>query len=520
MPNNISSVQCKLIGISCLEGRERQRVMQEWEERFHAHDTFWVDAKPGHTSMSLAQTITETARDRDIEIQAGQPALIAVFLDLTCAPDEALLNEIIRVPKVLAKALGCVVPLTLEFGYLAMLAYGDSDELKANVQKIVDINCQDTSRRKQLCLVGVSPAWRTDEDISWKSVMVCLDLLRRSNNPAAMVPVHGANPCSNVGFLRYGEYDQEKLENLTAERDRIERALSDDGNLAFLGEVNEALRRIERDVEANHPVDGNCHPIHPKMYPDGFIEKMAAKRGADPFATGRNQTLSALSTTAKHLKQTIMDTYRDQIADAARYLKLYMEKADIGIELESNRKHMEDILTPEPIGMAEPMIPGLAYKESGYAAEIDTYLKDVRRHAGAKCRHDFAKALLEAYRQIPDSEYTQRKTELHRSLDALQHKIDRLMTKKQLIGKITAGDALPKSAFNITTAAGCNAYWALCRDEEIGAELDAAIAGAMASAYYIDATYGGLKMLDNAPLKALQLLQFTCTEDCLRDLIG
>lgn len=520
MPTNISSVQCKLIGISCLDGEERRRVMQEWDERFYEHDTLWVDAKAGQTSLSLVQTITEMASERDIEILGGQSVMMTVFLDLTRAPDEALLKEIVGVPKELAHVLGCVVPLTLEFGYLAKLAFGDRPALKANVQKVVDVNCQDTARRKQLCLVGISPAWKKDEDVSWKSVMVCLDLLRRSGAPAAMVPVDGYDACHNIGFLRYGEYDEERLKALQTEKDRIERALSDDGNLAFLSELNEALRKIERDVEARYVVDGSCHPIHPKMYPDGFLEKMAAKRGSDPFASAKNHTLHALSVTAKRMKQTILDSYQDQIENAAGYLAQYMKKADIGIELESNRKHMEDILTPQPIGMAEPMIPSLAYKETGYASEIDTYLKDVRRHAGAKCRFDFAKALLEAYRQIPDSEYAQRKDALRQEKTAVENKIARLMTKEQLIGKITAGDALPKTAFNITLATGCGAYWALTRDENIGLELDRATAGLMTSAYYIDANYGGLKQRDNAPLKALQLLQFTCSEAILENLIG
>lgn len=520
MPTNISNVQCKLIGISCLEGGERQRVMQEWEERFHAHDTLWIDAKAGQTSLSLARAITETARDRDIEIQAGQSVLIAVFLDLIQAPEEALLKEIVGVPKELAHVLGCIVPLTLEFGYMGMPAFGDRETLKTHVQTVVDINCLDTSRVKQLYMVGISPAWKKDEDISWKSVMVCLDILRRNSNPAAMVPVDGHNACGNIGFLRYGEYDEEKLNSLTTRKAQIARALSDDGNLAFLSELTEALQKIERDVEAKYIVDGSCQPIHPKMYPEGFFEKAAARRGNEPFASARNNTLNALSATAKHMKQSICDSYKEQIADAAAYLARFIKKANMGIELESNRKLMEDILIPEPIGMAEPLAPSLQYGDTNYASVIDDYLKKVRKYTGAKCRNDFAKALLEAYRQIPDSEYERRKAALLQEQSVVQHKITGLMTKQQLIGKITAGDALPKTAFNISLAVGCGVYWALCRDEKIGAELDAAIAGAMASGYYIDATYGGLKMLDNAPLKALQLLQFTCTADCLRDLIG
>lgn len=520
MPNNISVVQCKLIGISCLEGKERQRVMQEWDERFQEHEAFWVDAKAGQNTMSLAQTIAGMIRSQGITALSGQSIVMAVFLDLTREPDEALLGEILKVPKVLSKALGCMVPLTLEFGFLAELAFGDAEALKANVRKVVDMNCQNTSQRKQLCLVGISPLWQKDEDISWKSVMICLDLLRRDSSPAAMIPVDGVNACNNVGFLRYGEYDEEKLQHLAAEMERIERARSANGAMEFRNALNMALGRIESDVEKLYPVDGGCQPIHPKMYPEGFIERVAAQHGNNPFATARNHTLHALSITSRQLKDTIFAAYRDQIQDAPAYLIQYMKKANIGIELESDRKQMEDILSPEPIGMAEPMMPSLAYMETGYTIEIDNYLKGVRRYAGAKARHDFAKALLEAYRQVPDSQYSQRRSVLQQDYTNVQNKIGRLMTKQQLLDIVASGGVLPGSAFRPTRAAGRNAYWALCRDVQIGAQMDAALASTMAIGYFIDATYGGLKMLDNAPMKAVQLLQFECNDDCLQDLIG
>lgn len=519
MPNNISSVQCKLIGLSCLDGEQRQNVMREWEERFSGYDSLWVDAKSDQTALSLVRDITELAASKEIEILGGQSVLMAVFLDLTKAPDETLLKEITAVPKELAHILGCVVPLTLEFGYLAMFAFGDRPALKANVQKIVDINLQDKTRRKQLCLVGLSPAWR-DEDISWKSVMVCLDLLRRNSSPAAMMPVEGFDACNNIGFLRYGEYDEEKLNSLYEEKERIERELGDDGRLTFTSELNAALEKIERDVLDKYPIDGTFHPIHPKMFPNGFLETMKAKKGADPFASARNHTLQALKATAESLKKSIFDAYQKQIAEAPEYLAQFIKKARMGIALESDRKIMEDILEPQPIGVMEPLYPALSYTEAGYGTEMDNYLKNVRRYSGAKCRHDFAKALLEAYCQIPDSVYEQRKEVLMRDRTTVRNKISRLSTKEELIGKITAGDVLPKTAFTVTLAAGHSAYWALTRDEAIGDELDRATAGLMTTTYYIDPTYGGLNVRDKAPLKALQMLQFNCNDAILENLIG
>lgn len=520
MPNNISSVQCKLIGISCLEGDVRQQVRREWDERFYDHEAFWVDAKAGQSVMNLAQSVAGIIRSQGITSLGGKSLLLTVFLDLTKAPDMALLGEILRLPQVLARALNCIVPLTLEFGYVGMLAWGDTEALKANTRQVVDLNCQDTAKRKQLCLVGISPLWQPDEDISWKSVMVCLDVLRRDASPGTLVPFEGTNPCNNVGFLRYGEYDEEKLEGLQAERSRIEQALSDNGELALRNEIAMALGKIENDVETQYPVDGACQPIHPKMYPEGMIERWNAQHGNPPFAVGRTKTLEALAATTQHMKQKIIASFRAQIADAPAYLRQYMKKAEAGIDLESNRKKMEEILAVDSIGRVEPQLPALDYKETGYTNEIDNYLKGVRRYMGAKIRQDFAKALLEAYRQIPDSSYAQRKRVLDEQKQDVDMDLGRLTTKSQLLGMISMGSELPGAALSSNRAAGLSFYFGLTRDENMGLELDKAIAGTMAFSYFIDATNGGLKMLDNAPLKALQLLQFDCCDACLTDLIG
>lgn len=520
MPINISSVQCKLIGISCLSGDERQKVQKEWESRLSGYDSLWVDAKQNQTALDLIKNITELAREKEFEIMGGQSVLVSVFLDLTKSPDEALLKEIVAVPKELSRILGCVVPLTLEFGYLAMFAFGDREALKANIRKVVDINIQDKTRRKQLCFVGTSPAWNQDEDVCWKPVMVCLDLLRRNSSPAAMVPVEGLDACNNIGFLRYGEYDEDRLHRLHAEKERTECALGDDGSLAFMSELSAALEKIENDVVEKYPVDGKNQPIHPEMFPKGFIETMKAKKGQPPFATARTCTLQALKATADSLKHSIFDDYRKQIASAPDYLKKFIENSRMGIGLESDRKKMEELLAPQPLNVMEPLYPALNYNESGYEMEMDSYLKNVRRFAGAKCRYDFAKALLEAYRQIPDEEYIRRKEKLQKENTTVRNQISRLSTREDLIGKITAGDVLPKTAFTVTLAAGHSAYWALTRDMEIGMELDKATAGLMATAYYIDPKFGGLNVRDNAPLKALQLLQFNCNEAILENLIG
>lgn len=519
MPHDISIAQCKLIAISSLEGKERDRAKQEWEERFLEHEAFWVDAQANQKASALAQNITAMMREHEIVALAGETVVVAVFLDLTKAPDEGLLQEIVKLPAILTK-LGCLAPIVLEFGFLDDVVFGDAETLKENIRKTVAINCLDTTIRKQLLLVATSSLVQREDDTSWKAVMIALDILRRDGAPANMVPVDGVNPNNNIGFLRYGEYDEQKLQALLKEQETLRRKLSNSGAMEFKNALNMVLGKIETDVAERFVVDGNCQPLHPGVKVEGFFQKKAAARGKEPFAAARNSTWNALDMTAKNLKTMIHDAYQEQIAGAPVYLKQYIEKADIGIELESDSAAMLEMLDPEPIGMSEPMTPNLAYKESGYSSEIDGYLKDVRRYCAAKARYEFAVALRDAYKEIPQSEYAQRRSVLAKELKNVGYRISMLMDKKSLINLIATGGNLPQANIHIARGGGNSACWALCRDPEDSAVLGAACTGALVSVYYIDAKFGGLKLLDNAPIKAVQLLQFHCSEERLSDLIG
>lgn len=519
MPQDISIAQCKLIAVSCLEGKERDRAKQEWDERFLEHEAFWVDAQANQKAPALAQSITAMMREHEIVALAGETVVVAVFLDLTSAPDEELLQEIVKLPVILTK-LGCLAPIVLEFAYMDDVVFGDAEALKENVRKTVAVNCANMNIRKQLFLVAASSFVQREDDTSWKAVMVALDILRRNGAPASMVPVDGVNPNDNIGFLRYGEYDEQKLQTLTQEQETLRRKLSNSGAMEFKNVLNMALGRIETEVAERYVVDGNCQPLHPGMKVEGFFAKRAAERGKEPFAAARNSTWNALDMTAKNLKTMILDAYQEQIQNAPVHLKRYIEEADIGIELESDSAAMLEMLTPEPVGMSEPMTPNLAYKESGYTSEIDGYLKDVRRYCAAKVRYEYAVKLREAYQAVDQSEYAQRRSVLAKELKNVGYRISMLMDKKSLINLIATGGNLPQANFHIARGGGNSACWALCRDSGDSASLGAACTGALVSVYYIDAKFGGLKLLDNAPIKAVQLLQFHCSDERLSDIIG
>lgn len=518
MPD-ISIAQCKLVGISCLEGSERDRTKQEWEERFLEHEAFWLDAQEGQKAVALAKRITAVMSEHEIVTLADETVVLAVFLDLTKAPNVELLREITKLPAVLTK-LGCLAPIVLEFGFLDDVAFGDAEALKENVRNVVAVNCEDQNIRKQLVLVAASPYGQSQDDVCWKSVMVALDILRRDSAPASMIPVDGANPNDNVGFLRYGEYDEQKLQTLQAEQNRLQIKLGNGGTMEFKNVLNMALGEIEKEINDRYVVEGNCQPLHPGMKVEGYFARRAAEHGREPFASARNSTWNALDMTAKNLKKMILDAYRQKIEGAPGDLKKYIEQADIGIMLESDSAAMLGMLDPGAVGMSEPMTPNLAFKESGYTSEIDGYLKDMRRYCAAKVRYEYMVGLRDAYKAVDQSEYTKRQAALAKELKNTGYRISKVTDKKTLVNLIANGGNLPQANIHITLGGGNSACWALCRDKADYGDMSAACTGALVTVYYIDAKFGGLKLLDNAPIKAVQLLQFHCSEERLTNLIG
>lgn len=523
--SDISTTKCKLIGISCIDGKERDRVIQAWNSRFHEHEAFWVNAQENQTAETIAQSITAMMRSHGIVSMSEQTVVCAVFLDLIKKPNLELIREIVRVPSVMSSALGCMASFTLEFGFLGEVAFCNKMAVKEHIQDVVDINLQNQAVRTQLCLVATSPLVRIEDDCSWKAAMICLDVLRRDAAPSSLVHFDGENPNNNIGFIRYGEFDKQKLQTLKEEQARLIAALGNGGETALRTAIDMAMGHIETNVANNYPVEGNSHPVHPKMFIESkgikaVFEKKAAQRGDEPFRSARNSTWNALDATGKHMRNTILASYREQIDHAADYLQQFIQEAGVGIELKSNTKLMTAILEPKPIGVSEPLTPDLAYKENGYVTEISGYLETMRRYAAAKSRRDFAVALLNAYNSIDPSVYVKERATLNQELNNVNIRLSGVISKQDFQDLLTTGGQLPQSSFHPQRPGGNSSCWALCRESADYDALAKGCTGLATTAYYIDSRYGGLKALDNAPMKAVQLLQFQCSDERLNDLIG
>ena len=126
----INTAHCKLVGLCCLTGEERKRVYREWKERFHEHESFWLDVKAGQSAIDITRNVAQLIREQGIVHMAGTMVVIAAFLDLTAAPDAAMLKEICDVADRLHGALGCNVEVTAQFGHMGELAFADKQAVR------------------------------------------------------------------------------------------------------------------------------------------------------------------------------------------------------------------------------------------------------------------------------------------------------------------------------------------------------------------------------------------------------
>lgn len=518
MPKIINTAYCKLIGLCCVKGPERDRIYKEWNEQFRDHDAFWLDVDENQTGKEMAMAVTEMIARQHVGFMAKKPVVIAAFLDLTREPNPVLLKEIGQVAGWLHGALGCNVSVTAEFGDLRKMAFADKAELRSYVKKAVEVNCETPDSLKPLYLVATSPLVMPEDDCCWKSVVVFLDVLRREPDPASLI--HGGNPHGDVGFLRYGEYDEQKLNWLSGEKESIAVTLGKDGDLQLKNLLDGDCNAIAEEIKKNYPVDGTCHPIHPDMIVNGAIKRALASRGKlGSYEAARSSTEFAVSMTGNKLKETILEAYQEKISNAGSDLPRFIEEAGVGLEMQKNRNRMESVLSPGRMTVAEPSMPKLIYKPEGPAGDIAAYLADVRKYAEAKVKFDYCNALCEAYRAIPESQYLEKQKELKEQAGRIDTRLEGMLDRKTFINMVQSGGALPMTCFYPVLGGGKQTNWAIARTAEDAAELDAHCTGSKTSVYFIDEETGGLKTVDNAPIKALQILLFDCDDDRLRDLI-
>lgn len=519
---DISTLHSKLIGINCLASAEGAAVRTLWTQRFHERSAFWVDAGPGMSAGDIFERIRQAIIDQQIRSISGETCIVTVFLDCTQDIDPALLQALTELPRQLNTILGCHVALVYQFAYLGMMAPDGRKALRDRIMALSQVNARNHTTRRQICLVAQPPLAGASVE-HWKATIVCLDLLRRKANlDDALPPVGTGGSNDDVGFLRYGEFDDERLKQLTGEKARLERSLSSNGSKEFREALCSAFRSLEARIMETIRPDGKSQPLHPGLFVEGWLKRKAAKKGTNKdFSEAQRLTQDAILATGKEITEQCLTLAKATAQDTHGLLRQLLRDSAVGIALESDRAEMRRLLDMGLLRVDIPSIPALRYSEEGYSEEIGQYFQDTLRRGIYLAKAHLSEGLTAAYNAITDESLSVRAAQYQQELDSVNHELKYTVQESDFCQSVRDSGGLLQACFAPRggTIGGITRKHLLCRTKETAQRLTAAYGRPELSISLIAGTAAGLKTIDSAPVKALHILSFDCTPECLRDLI-
>ncbi len=519
---DLSTLHSKLIGINCLAPTESATVRTLWQQRFHERSAFWVDAAPGTSADNIFEQICQAIIGQQIKAMSNETCIIAIFLDITRSLDEPLLKALTDIPGQLTARLGCRVSLVYQFAWLGTMAPDTRKDLRERILALSQSNVRNYTTRRQICLLAQPPLAGASVD-HWKATIVCLDVLRRRSSPDDALPPAGTGGTNNdVGFLRYGEFDDERIKYLTTQKARLERSLSRQGDKEFREAVGSAFRRLETQITQRIRPDAGAQPLHPGLFVEGWFKRRAAKNGTNrDFCEAQRLTQDAVLATGKEITDQSVAVAEAMTADASGFLRQLLETAAVGIALESDRTEMRRLLDVTLQRVDIPGIPTLKYQEEGYSEEIGQYFQESLRRGIYQAKEYLAQQLIAAYDAITDENLSARAEKYQQQLDAIAHELRQTIQEPEFCASARGSGEHLESCFapRAATSMGGTRRYLLCRAKETAERLSDAYGRQELFVGLINGTSAGLKTLDSAPVKALHILSFDCTPECLQDLI-
>lgn len=526
MVEKINDVKCKMIGLSFLSGDEGRRVKAAWDARFYSHDAFFVEVAKGQTANQMSQKVFDALREQGIYTVVGVTMLAVIFLDLSQQADIDTVRQMLNVPNQLCQILGCKIPLTLEFGYLGQTAFSDKEKLRENVRRAVDINISMPDTRKQLCLVADLPLVDKEKSSNWRAVTVLIDVLRRLNAPATVLPIvegNGAN--DDVGFIRYAEYNPGRLAELYQGKSVIVEKLGSGGGEKFQSALQRVYSGIRYGVESGerYAFSAKLFPRHPGLTVNGVLKKRSAARGGNrEYNDASAKTREALELTGKRMVQMAREDHAALLANPEEQLDALLDEALVGIELESQPEKMRQLLTQ---GMEEPMLqaaPFFTYGDQSIDSKIEAYLSSMRRYAANMVIKEYQTGLLRAYEKRDAAYYSEKRAKLKDQLAESMIRVGNVLTRDGFIDLATGMALLPESCFfSVITNDGKQFKFVLARNDADADDIDRVAASWHAcKVYHVDAKDGGIKGADGVSLEAVQLMLFNGDDTVLKKLIN
>ncbi len=523
MAVDITNINRLTFGVNFLGENGADEVNKLWHSRFAEREAFLVTADPQTNPNEIFEQFREMLNQQEQTEMVGRPCLLTYFVDYTADLPKTAEAAIWGMRKVMETRFGCSVEAVIQFAYVGTRG-DDCAKQRQNVKRALENNGKKQAYENyRLLMVGKS-VLKKSEDHNWKAAVIFVDLLRRCQSVSSYLPTAGSLGKNDIGFLRYGEFDAVRYQELLDQQKRVSEQLANTKPDALRALVEEKRKALIEQMESGYAIDGNMHPQHPDM----IVPEKTGWFGGDPrrdAERGKNEaynnavkaTRAAVEATGRAIRHQIGEAFDVHIRQAAETLEAFFAKSNTGIKLKLNPVGMQSALYIQPYSVPSSM-PKLNFKYStqGVQQEIQAYLEYMKMESIATGLRNYADALLKAYEDIPQQKLAEQKEALDTEQNKLTKKVASSRDAKGFCD-LVAQNYPPESVFDITNQMNVdNQKFLLCRFDYTQMA-DAAAALGMISAHSINDQMSGMVSFDNAPLKALMVESVECSHDWVLD---
>lgn len=512
---DLSTVQTKMFGVSLL-GEQNQTMLLHWKERFSPTNTFFVNAHEGESEDLIAEQILNVVKDAKVRI-LDDSLILALFFDLRKPLQAKNLQALLKLPDLLEELLHCQQVHIHCFGYTGLVAFSQKEAIKANIRLFQEVD----QRTHKLWLVADDA--QGSEKERWKPAILFLDFLRRHENPYSLMSRQHSE--GSVGFLRYGEYQQQRRIRFKAEIEQLKGWISECRQGSFSEKLSVRLEALRQSAREAFLVDAKAQPLHPDMFPKGFFDQQKAKKNKDPFRTARQFSQSAVIATGVGLTRQIHAYVMGRVGALKPYLIRLLEEAKVSISFVEDRVELRRRITMPIEETCEPLPLYLPYNKDGYENPIEKYLTEVRETAITMAINALLKGLAEACDSLSAEAVRGKKMEFSHRLEECGSMLASLPDLENFCRRSFVEGKGLMSPITVSLAHDGNDTLRIlmCRNMDdrnwIADHVSTETIVNSNCQCYIDENMGGIIKLDDAPVKCVFAAYFNCTEACLNDLL-
>lgn len=530
MATDISTVRRNLLGISFLEDAySKERIKKQWEARFSPQNAFWLEASAEDTVESAYDKCIQLVEEQNISNLAGQPFVMAFFVDCTQELSPNMLGILKSLAKALEGMLHCTVRAEIQFCYVGKLKLGSKERQRESLRQAVANNSAKTSGGyHRLCLVA-TPSLGSATSNEWKAAILYLDLLRRCESVSDIIPTPGhGNPNENVGYLMYEEHDQVEFEKLTEEKKHLELLQEKTGEDELHNIMIARRDALKTKVEEEFIIAPGLQPQHTDMIVEdkggflgmGNLRKKAIQGKNEAYNQAVSATRSAVTETGERMEEEILELFRADARKAPQLLRDACREANVGMKSMRDAKTMLSAVTVPGTngGVDVPML--MKYDPQGCVGEIGEYLRSARETAVSKGIDALNTAMKKAVEGLSEEELDQHEADLITKLNTVKQLLGKIPSVEKLCSRISTHDDPRECCFSIMGALAADSRkMLLARGKEMESLMENSVAGNYCERFAIYHPHGGIVKPDNAPLKALKVIYVYCNDEALQQLL-